>query len=158
MRHARPEAPSTRPSHRRRAGVVALAAGLALVAAVGTASAKEVGSGGTPTPTTTTCNPVSGLGYKGDATTSDTALATVQISYKVKSCDGAAVTADLLVFQSANPANVALDAASIPLSGKVTAVVKANTSYIAKFTVRDAATGAVVGTNQIFVAAVYKGV
>ncbi|MGE0819749.1 MAG: hypothetical protein AB7O74_13915 [Candidatus Nanopelagicales bacterium] len=158
MRHARPEAPSTRPSLRRRAGVVGLAAGLVLAAAVGTASAKEVGSGGTPTPTTTTCNPVSGLGYKGDATTSDTALATVQVSYKVKSCDGSAVTADLLVFQTAAPDNVALDAVGIPLSGKLTAVVRANTSYIARFTVRDAATGAVVGTNQIFVAAVYKGV
>ena len=36
--------------------------------------------------------------------------------------------------------------------------MRANTSYIAKFTVRDAATGAVVGTDQIYVAAVYKGV
>jgi len=158
LRHARPEAPSARPSLRRRAGVVGLAAGLVLAAAVGTASAKEVGSGGTPTPTTTTCSPVTSLGYKGDATTSDTALATVQVSYKVKSCDGSPVTADLLIFQTASPSSLALDAVGVPLSGKLTAVVRANTSYIARVTVHDAATGAAVGSSQIFVAAVYKGV
>ena len=157
MRHARPEPTSARPSLRRRAAVVSLAAGLALTAAVGTASAKEVTSGGTPATPAGACNPVSSLSYKGDATTSDTGVGTVRVSYGVKSCDGAAVTARLAVVLSANLSVSAYDDA-VPLSGKVTAVVTRNTSYIAKVDVFDAASGALVGSRQIYVAAVYKGV
>ena len=79
------------------------------------------------------------------------------MSYGVKSCDGAAVTARLAVFLSANPSVSAYDDA-VPLSGKVTAVVTRNTSYTAKVDVFDAASGALVGSRQIYVAAVYKGV
>jgi hypothetical protein len=137
-----------------------VAAGLALATAVGTASAKEVTSGGTPVPTTTTCNPVTSLSYKGDATTSDTGAASIQVSYGVKPCDKAqVVTVDTQLFRNGSPAEVHYDDTDAPLSGRFTVFgVTANTSYIAKVTVYDAATGAVLGSKQIFAAAVYKGV
>ena len=157
MRHARPET-SSAPTLRRRAAVVTATAGLVLATAVGTASAKEVTSGGTPVPTT--CNPVSSLSYKGDATTSDTGAASIQVSYGVKPCvNGQVVTVDTQLYLNATHATVYYDDSAAPLSGRFTVFgVTANTSYIAKVTVYDAATGAVLGSKQIFAAAVYKGV
>jgi hypothetical protein len=158
LRHAHPETSSV-PTLRRRAAVITAAAGLVLASAVGTASAKEVTSGGTPVPTGP-CNPVSSLTYKGDATTSDTGAASIQISYGVKPCDKSqVVTVDTQLFRNGNPAEVHYDDTAAPLSGRFTVFgVTANTSYIAKVTVYDAATGAVLGSKQIFAAAVYKGV
>jgi hypothetical protein len=124
---------------------------------VGSAGAKEIGSGG-GTVTSTACNPVTSLKYKGDATTSDTALATVAVSYSVKSCGGSAVTADVTMWQSTTPGTLVYDAPGSPHSGKFTVAVKANTSYQVKVTVRSAASGDVVGSQTIFAAAVYKGV
>lgn len=142
---------------RRRAAAALLGAAVLVGGFAGTASAKEIGSGGGTT-TTTACSPVTSLSYKGDATTSDTGAATVQVSYGVKSCTKAPVTASLTIFQSAVPSNVVYADPNAPLSGKVTVGVIANTSYQARVDVFDAATGTKVGSQTIFVAAVRKGV
>ena len=125
---------------------------------VGSAGAKEIGSGTGGGTTTATCNPVSSLKYKGDATTSDTALATVSVDYSVKSCDGNAVTADVVMFESATPSNIVFEAPNTPLSYRFTAAVRARVSYQVKVTVHDAVTGATVGSQTIFAAAIPKGV
>jgi hypothetical protein len=153
--------PTNRARWARRALVGAAAAGLLLGSAQGVAHAKELGSGGTTTGGgTTVCNPVSAMGYRGDATTSDTGAATVQVDYVVKPCvKGQAVVVDTRVYLAADPAAVYYDNPAAPLSGKFTVGgITANTSYIAKVTVTDAATGAIAGTKLIYVAAVYKGV
>lgn len=150
---------TTRGRWARRAFTAAAVSGLVLGAAAGAAQAKEVGSGGTPAPAPSACNPVASIGYKGDATTSDTGAATVQVDYVVKPCvKGQVVTVDAQVYLTADPASVAYDDPAAPQSGRFTAGVTANKSYIAKITVTDAATGLVAGTKQIYVAAVYKGV
>lgn len=148
---------SPAPRRARRGLAVALGVVVLLGAFAGTASAKEIGSGG-GTVTTTACNPVSSLSYKGDATTSDTGAATVKVTYGVKSCTKAAVTASVTMFQSAVPSNVVYADANAALSGKFTVGVKANTSYQVRIDVYDAGTGTLVGTKTIFAAAVYKGV
>ena len=125
---------------------------------VGSAGAKEIDSGSGAGTGTVACNPVASLKYKGDATTSDTAAATVSVSYSVKSCDGSPVTADVAMWQSTIPGTLVYDAPGSPLSGKFTVGVTRNTSYQVKVTVRSAATGAVVGSQTIYAAAVYKGV
>jgi len=155
VRHARPTTPRPR---RHRAAVVALTAGLLVATAAGTASAKEIGSGGTPTPTT--CNPVSSLSYKGDATTSDTGAASIAVSYSVKPCiQNQSVTVDTRLYLNADPSQVSYDNPAAPLSGKFTVFgITANTSYIVKVSVYDAATGELAGSKSIFAAAVYKGV
>lgn len=141
-----------------RLGAAALGATLLVGAFAGTASAKEVGSGGTGT-VTTTCNPVTSLSYKGDATTGETGQASITVSYGVKPCDKLPVVVEARLYLTANPAVVPYLDANAPLSGKVTVFgVTANTSYTAKITVRDAATGTVVGSSQIFAAAKYKPV
>jgi hypothetical protein len=159
-RHVRmtPES-STRPALLRGAALLAVAGTLALGSMAGVASAKgEVGSGGGGTGVPVACNPVSSLTYKGDATTSDTALATVQVTYSVKSCTKDAVTVDTRVAETAVPANVVWEQADAPLSSKFTAAVKVNTSYLATVTVRDAATGDPISSSSIFVAARFKRV
>lgn len=160
-RHVRmtPES-STRPAFLRGAALLAVAGTLALGSMAGVASAKgEVGSGGGGTGVPVACNPVSSLTYKGDATTSDTALATVQVSYSVKPCvAGQVVTVDTQVALNANPPEVVYAQTDAPLSGKLTAVVKPATSYIATVTVRDAATGDPISSSSIFVAARFKRV
>lgn len=157
--HHRPTPQPTSRALRRLAAVV-LTAGVVLGSASGVASAKEIGSGGGGGGGggSTTCNPVTRLGYKGDATTSDTAVGSIAIDYAVKPCtNGQAVTVDVRLYESANPTAIAYDNPASPLSGKPTVSgVKVNTSYIAKVTVYDASTGAVAGSSQIFAAAVRK--
>lgn len=152
--------PTPRPTSRtlRRLATVVLTSGLVLASAAGMASAKEIGSGGGGGGGGGTCNPVTRLGYKGDATTSDTAVGSIAIDYAVKPCTkGQVVTVDVKLYENANPAAVAYDNPDSPLSGKPTVFgVKVNTSYIAKVTVYDAGTGAVAGSSQIFAAAVRK--
>ena len=126
---------------------------------VGSAGAKEIGSGGTVGGVTApACSPVTSLKYKGDATTADTGLATISVDYVVKSCDGNAVTADVVVYESATPSNVLFDVTNTPLSYRFTTVVRPRVSYQVKVTVHDAVTGATVGSQTIFAAAVPKGV
>lgn len=158
-----PTTPTTPRAARRRIGRVAgVVLGAALVAGTlaGPAGAKEIGSGGGGGGGggTTTCNPVSSLGYKGDATTSDTAFATIQVDYSVKPCvKDQVVTVRTVVAESANPAVVVWDDPNAPLSGKFTVGgVRVNLSYTATVSVYDAVTGAPVGQRSIFVAAVRK--
>lgn len=150
---------SSSPSTRRRRRIAAAVLGATVIvgAFAGTASAKEIGSGG-GTVTTTTCNPVTSLSYKGDATTSDTAAATVQVNYGVKSCTKSPVTATVTMFQSAVPSNIIYQDLNAPLSGKFTVGVTARVSYQVRVDVYDAATGVRVGGQTIFAAAVPKGV
>ena len=148
----------TAPRPLRRIAATVLGATLLVGAWSGVAGAKEVGSGG-GTVTTTACAPVSALTYKGDARTAETGLASIKVNYSVKSCTSAPVTVEVALYLSAAPNTVAYLDTAAPLSGKITVLgVTSNTSYTAKVTVRDAATGAVVGTKSIFAAAVYKGV
>lgn len=145
----------------RRLAAAVIGAGILVGAMSGVASAKEIGSGtGGGGGGTTTCNPVSSLGYRGDATTSDTGAASIQINWSVKPCtNGQAVIVDVQLYRNNADATVYDDNPDSPLSGKATVFgVTANTSYIAKVTVFDAVTGANVGSKQIFAAAVYKGV
>ena len=144
----------------RRGAVVALTAGLLVAGAAGTASAKEIGSGTGAGITTTACDPVTSLTYKGDARAGETGLATIMVSYNVKPCDKSqAVTVDARLYLTADPSAVAYDDSNAPLSGKFTVFgVKANTSYIAKITLTDSVSGAVVATKSIYAAAKYKGV
>lgn len=151
---------STRPALVRGAALLAVAGTLALVSMAGVASAKgDAGSGGGGTGVPAACNPVSSLTYKGDATTAETGLATVQVSYSVKPCaTGQAVTVDTEVALSADRTSLAYQATDAPLSGRFTATVVANTSYVATVTVRDVATGDPVASSSIFVAARSKRV
>lgn len=155
------EARTTRPARRvaTRLAAAALGAGILVGTFAGAASAKEIGSGGaTGGTTTTTCNPVTSLGYKGDATTSDTGFATITVNYGVKPCvKGQTVVVDTKVYESANPSVVVYDNPAAPLSGKFTVGgVKVSFSYKVTVTVTDANTGAVVGSQTIFAAAVRK--
>jgi hypothetical protein len=143
------------PARRRRVAAALLGATVLIGAFAGTASAKEIGSGGGTT-TSTACSPVTSLSYKGDTTTSDSAAATVKVSYGAKSCTKAPVTASLTIFQSAVPSNVIYADPNAPLNGKITVGVLANTSYQARVDVFDAATGTKVGSQTIYVAAVRK--
>lgn len=106
-----------------------LARGTALHAVAGTfvvgslagvASAKggvETGGGGTTT--AATCGPVTSLTYKGDATTSETGLATVQVSYGVKPCtNGQSVTVDTRVALTADPTQLVHEQTGAALSGR----------------------------------------
>lgn len=142
----------------RRLAAVALTAGVLVGSASGVASAKEIGSGGGGGGGSTTCNPVTSLGYKGDATTSDTALGSITINYGVKPCtSGQAVVVDVKLYETANPSVVLYDDPAAPASGKVAIFgVRVNYSYTAKVTVYDASTGAVAGSSTIFAAAVRK--
>jgi hypothetical protein len=124
----------------------------------GTASAKEIGTGGTVTPTAPACSPVTSLGYKGDATTSETGLATVQVNYGVKACDKDPVVVDVEMFETANPAAVVWSDPNAPLAGKFTAVVRPALSYQVVVTVTNANTGVLEGSQTIFAAARYKPV
>ncbi len=142
----------------RRALIATAGVGLVAASLAGPAMAKEVGSETGAGTTTTTCNPVKSLSYRGDYRAGETGLSTITVTYDVRACDKARpVVVDAQLYLTADPSAVAYDDPAAPLSGKFTAVgVKGNTSYIAKITVTDAGTGAVVGSRQIFAAAVRK--
>lgn len=149
-------APTSRLARRLAAAVVG--AGLLVGAASGVASAKEVTSGPTGT-ATTTCSPVSSLTYKGDARVGETGVSSITVSYGVKPCDKNPVIVDVRLYLSADPTAVAYDDPAAALDGKITVTgVKVNTSYTAKVSVYDAATGTLVGSKQIFAAAKTKPV
>ena len=95
----------------------------------------------------------------GDATTGDTNLSTVQVSYSVKPCsNGQTVTVDTQVALLADQTQKVYEQTGAALSGRFTTVVVANTSYLATVTVHDADTGDLVGSSTIFVAALRKRV
>lgn len=140
---------------------LALVCGLAAVsvgALTGAAAAKDIAPTGTVT-ASTACSPVRSLGYKGDATTSDTGLATIAVDYSVKPCTAEAVVVETTVFETANPSVVMYLDPAAPLASRFTVTaVKVNFSYSARVTVRSASTGTVLGSAQIFVAANRKSV
>ncbi len=147
-----------RPTTRfRRLGAAVLGAGLLVGAFAGTASAKTVaGNAGS---VVTTCDPVTGLSYKGDYPAGESGQAVITVTYSVKACDKAAVIVDTRLYRTVDPSAIAYDNAAAPLSGKfaVSGVVP-NTSYIAKVSVYNAATGTLMGSKSIYAAANYKGV
>jgi hypothetical protein len=137
---------------------VALAAVMLLTASP--VFAKEITSGGTVgTGVPVACNPVSSLTAKGDPRVGETGLASIDVSYSVKPCvNGQAVTAQAEVYEYLTGTSAYLNPAA-PLNGKFTAFgIKVRTSYIVKITVYDATTGAVVGSQSVFAAAIPKGV
>ena len=132
-----------------------IGAGLAITS-VGTANAKEIGSGGTPAPTT--CSPVSSLTAKGDARVGETGLASVTISYQVKPCTkGQTVNVAVALYRTANPADVFYRDPAAPLGAKLTlAGITVSTSYTFRVDVTDAATGAPVGSASVYAGATRK--
>jgi len=138
-------------------GVAATAALIILAGATGV-SAKEITSGGTPAGTTA-CAPVSSLSYRGDARVGETGLASIDVSYSTKQCDKT-VTQRVAVqmFENAT-GDVVYDNADAAASSKFTVFgVKVRTSYIVRVSVYNAATGALIGSQTIFAAAIPKGV
>ena len=151
--------PARPTSTRRRLGAALLGAGLLVSAWGGVASAKEIGSGGGGGTATATCSPVSSLTARSDARAGETGLATIDVSYGVKSCTKAAVTASVTVAEYANPAAVVYDNPTAALNGKFTVFgVKVRTTYKVTVSVYDAATGASVGSSSVYAAAIPKGV
>ena len=117
------------PRSTRLAGTV-LAAGALAVVLAGPAAAKEITSGGATGGTTTTaCAPVTSLKYRGDATTSDTGVATVSVDYATKACDKDPVTVRVEMWQSTAPTNVLWLDGDAAASGRFTVVVTARVSY-----------------------------
>lgn len=150
--------PRTTNARRILAGALLVAGSLGMAGA-GSAGAKEVGSGGTVTPAAPACDPVTSLSYKGDATTSDTGLATIDVTYSVKPCTSAPVTVTATMFESATPSVVVYDDPAAPQNGKFrVAGVKANFSYQVKISVFDATSGTLSGSKTIFAAAIRKRV
>ena len=120
--------------------------------------AKEITSGGTTT--STACQPVTSLSYKGDARVGETGLASITISYATKPCaNGQRIVTSVKMYETANPASIAYENPDAASSGKITvAGVKVRTSYIVTVSVTDANTGLLVGSLSIYAAAVPKGV
>lgn len=148
--------PTLHPARRR--ALAAIAGVAAALTFAGTASAKEVGSGGTPA--ATACAPVSSLSTRGDARAGETGLATIDISYAVKPCDTTRpVTVTVTLAETAAPAAVAYFDAAAPSSARITVPgIRVRVSYTATVTVHDAATGAVVGSASAFAGATPRGV
>ncbi len=141
------------------AAVTAVAAVLFALSAIGLTSAKEITSGGgTATGGGTVCSPVKSLSYKGDARVGELGFASIDINYSVSPCDKT-VPVRVVVSLTQNIAGAEptyLDM-NAPLSGNITVNgVLVGKSYIAKVQVLNAQTGAVLGSSQIFAAAVRK--
>lgn len=149
-----------KPARARRMFAVVLGSAVLAAAVPAAAFAKEIGSGaGGGVVTPAACNPVTSLTAKGDATTGETGLATISVSYNVKPCtNGQSVIVDTKVYETAAPAAVSYDNPAAALSGKFVAVARVRVSYTVKVTVFDAVTGIQVGTLSVFAAAVPKPV
>ena len=139
--------------------MTAVAAVLFALSAIGLTSAKEITSGGgTGVGGTATCSPVKSLSYKGDARVGELGFASIDINYSVSPCDKT-VPVRVIVsltqnIAGAEPTYLDVDA---PLSGKITVNgVLVGKSYLAKVQVLNAQTGEVLGSSQIFAAAVRK--
>ncbi len=127
-----------------------------LAAAVPAASfAKEA-----PTVPGAVCSPIKSLSVKADAKVGETGLASVFVSYGVKSCTASqAITTNVTVAEYLNPSAVIYDWQDAPATGKFTAFgVRVRVTYKVTVTVIDTATGAIAGAQSAFVAAVPKPV
>lgn len=129
---------------------VAAASAAAVLSLAAPASAKEGGSGGTTT--TPTCSPVQSLRAQGDARAGgEPGTATIDVDYSVKPCDNKqAVTVETLVAETWYPDQVVWDDTAAPESGKFTVYgVNVNTLYKVTVLVRDAGSGALVGSATV---------
>ena len=151
---------SSHPRLGRRLGVGIAAGLLAVGLGVATVQAKEIGSGGGGGGTVTTCSPVSSLSVKSDARVGELGFAAIDVSYGVKPCvAGQAVTVTTSVNEYSTPGVYAWLQLGAPLNGKFTVNgVKVRTTYQVTVTVVDAVTGAVVGSQSAYTAAIPKGV
>jgi hypothetical protein len=133
-------------------GVLVAAGSVAtLLLLAGPVSAK---GGGTPT----TCSPVSSLKAIGDPNDGDANLPTIDVSYSVKPCDSKqSITVETTAYETFVPTNVIYDNTEAPTSGDFLLVVKLNTSYRVAVIVRDATTGAVLGSETVGASAASKG-
>jgi len=153
-----PPAPTRRA---RRLAAVLLGASVLAVGLAGPASAKEIGSGGGGGGGgTAACNPVANLTVKTDATTSDTAVGSIQASYSVKPCsNGQILTVETKVNEFYDPSVVVYDDPAAVLNGKFSVFgIRSRVLYTVSVTAFDAATGAQAGRLATTVAAVPKGV
>jgi len=134
--------------------ILAVAAGIAAaVSFVGPASAKEqaagtVGFSTLPAPAPAgTCSPVKSFKHSTVVGVGDTGLSTVSVDYSVKPCDSKqAVTVEVAIAEKFAPGTVLYDDPQAALSGKVGTGIQLETWYQITITVRDAATGATVGS------------
>src|SRR4051794_36882500 len=136
--------------------LLATTAAAAVLSFAGPASAKEIGSGGTPTGTA--CSPVSSLKALGDVRAGESAVASIDVDYAVKPCDSTqVVTVETTVAEYLDPTAVVWDDTAAPENGGVTVFgIKLRTTYLVTVTVRDAVTGALVGSATKSAAAVPK--
>lgn len=144
----------------RRVGAVIATGILAVGIGVASVQAKEIGSGGGGGGGTATCSPISSLTVKSDARVGELGIAAIDVSYGVKPCvQGQVVNVATSVNELSTPdVFVWLDLAA-PLNGKFTVGgVKVRTTYKVTVTVVDATTGAVVGAQSVYTAAIPKGV
>lgn len=138
-----------------------LSAVLAIATFTGTGitMAKEITSGGNPAGgSTAVCSPVKSLSYKGDARVGETGLASIDINYSVSSCDKTVpVRVEVTLIQNiagAEPLYVNDDALT---SDRITVFgVQVGKSYIARVRVFNRNSGELIGSSQIFAAAVRK--
>ena len=96
------------------------------------------------------------LKAQGDARAGgEPGTATIDVDYSVKPCDSKqVVTVETVVAESYNPDQVVWDDTAAPESGKFTlGGVKLNTTYKVTVLVRDAVTGAMVGSASVSAAA-----
>src|SRR4051812_19028012 len=130
---------------------LAIAAGaLTVLSIAAPASAKE--SAGTfstaPTTTTASCSPIQSLKITGDTNAGDTNVASISVDYQVKPCDSKqVVTVETVVADYYDASAVLWDDTAAPESGKFTVYgVTIAKNYRVTITVRDASTGATVGS------------
>jgi hypothetical protein len=95
-----------------------------------------------------------------DPRVGETGLATIDVDYSVKPCQSKqVVTVESRLTEYADPSAVLWDDPAAPTSGRFTvAGVKLRTTYAVTVIVRDATTGATVGSATQLTAAVPKGV
>jgi hypothetical protein len=144
-----------RPALRTRR-VLAVAAGVAaaVVSFAGPASAKGAAAGTvtfiSPTATTPTTTGCAVKSFKHSSVTGvgDTGLSSISADYSVKPCDSKqTITVEVKVAAEFDPANVLRDDTAAPEIGKFTVLgVELETWYRITITVRDASTGATVGS------------
>ena len=107
----------------------------------------------------TTTDVVVQIGDRTLAGVGETGLASIDVTYSVKPCDATPVTVTTRVAEWFDPTAIAWDDAAAPLSGKFTVFgIRLRTTYRVAVEVRSAVDGSLLGSQQVGVAAVPKGV
>lgn len=136
------------------AAALALTAGVAGAAEIGTGGGGGGGGGGTAV-----CNPVTSLTAKGDPKVGELGFAAADVTYAVKPCDADPVIVHVTVAEWADATQVVYDNPDAVLNGKFRVNgIKIRTTYKVSVEVTDAITGVREGLGTTFVAAVPKGV